>query len=409
MRFHIFLHITNMKHKADICGLECASARHGVSKSPALIFDCYQHAMQLLARQQYAKAEALLRDILPYLGTVAIANGYQQPPLDAHSVRYALGSCLVHQGKWSEAVALLHDMLDMRSPSSLPIGDFRRLQAHNKLADLYLSMDRQSEAERQLELSAMAHHMQLGPLHPDTLDVCHNLAVQYIQAGKLQVAESILKSVYQIGMSQKGVGKTHERTCLTAMALGSCLLLSGRHAEAKPYLAHAVSVWAPKRAVTDPDLFSVTCDAAECLYHLGEYREAEEMFRLLISAHEQSGSKDLLDRESLQWAKYRLAASMGGQDSQKRHAAMPFIRKITAEVCAPLLPDDPARIKAQLSLAACLIGVHEYAEARALIGDLRAICAAKHGPAAAITLATEKLWATFLRKIGPRTLVKVET
>lgn len=401
-----------MKRRADtnpvedgpsITSQQRRTRTRSTSKDPAFVISSYQQAMQLVGSKRYAHAEVILTDILSDPVTLALAAA-QHPPLETHNVQQALDACLWASGHWPSAVALLRSML-----LTLPEGDIRRLELHRRLTRRLEIMGRHAEEENELERSAEAHTKQLGPWHPDTLEVRHNLAVSYDEAGKHEAAEGILKSVYAAGMSHPQMGWTHDRTCLTASALGACLMRMNKYAEARPYLVHAVRVWAPKHPITHRPLFAAACDAAECLYKLEEYPEAEALFRLLIAAHEHSFGEDLSDRDWLLWAKYRLAAAMGGQDSKKRRAAIPLVREITASSCEAVAPDHPVHIRAQLGLAACLIGVQEYVEARRLIGDLRTTCAAKHGPDADITLAVEKMWSTFLRKTAVRSpIVKQE-
>jgi tetratricopeptide (TPR) repeat protein len=128
----------------------------------------------------------------------------------------------------------------------------------------------------------------LGPLHPNTLDVQHSIAVNYQDEKKYQEAEAAYSEVIQLRRQGHGEGSSDFDQELAA--LGTVRLELHKFAEAEPVMRECLAI----RKKSNPDgyrYFNAESVLGGSLSGQGKYSEAEP---LLLAGYQ--GMKQLGDK-----------------------------------------------------------------------------------------------------------------
>ena len=198
-----------------------------------------------------------------------------------------------------------------------PAEDRDRLCAQNDLAISYMQAGRLAEAESLYrDLLAVRRHVD-GPDHQQTLLVAGNLGTTLLNLGKHSEAEVVLRDT--LSRQQDVLGPEHKCTLCTAGSLAGALQNQGKDAEAEPKVRHTLAIQQRVLGEGHFDTLSTAYSLALLLAKSGKYAEAVELGRgTLTQATRTLGPDHPL---SLRVA-YPLAAALGEQGQTTEAVAL---------------------------------------------------------------------------------------
>ncbi|OGM49154.1 kinesin light chain [Aspergillus bombycis] len=141
-----------------------------------------------------------------------------------------VGDCLVSDGRYNEAEALLCDVRDIRQKQNGE-AHLSTLTSMSKLASAYFGQGRYTEAKA-LNIHVLETRNQiLGPDHPDTLTTMTGLAAIDRQQGHFTQAEGLIVKV--LDSQNRALGSEHPSTLTSTSGLASVYMMQGRYRQAE--------------------------------------------------------------------------------------------------------------------------------------------------------------------------------
>ncbi|GAB1192121.1 hypothetical protein APSETT444_001305 [Aspergillus pseudonomiae] len=183
------------------------------------IFPEGDHANRILWRTYLPHALALLEE--------DAFKGQKEQYID---LLENVGNCLVSDGRYNEAEALLCDVRDIRQKRNGE-AHLSTLTSMSKLASAYFGQGRYTEAEA-LNIRVLETRNQiLGPEHPDTLTTMTSLAGICQQQGHFEHAEELIVKV--LDSQNRVLGSEHPSTLANKSRLASVYMMQGRYRQAE--------------------------------------------------------------------------------------------------------------------------------------------------------------------------------
>ncbi len=278
----------------------------------ANIDDARRRAEKLLQRMQAAQASGvddgeLLEDfLLPALEALAEAGAHKSlHDLSlqfegllgrlklTNSVQVALALARIarlyeSQGRYSEAEPLYLRSLAIRE-EQLGANHPDTATSLNNLAYLYQSTGRYLEAEPLYVRSLAISEEQLGVSHPDTATSLNNLAGLYRSMGRYLEAEPLY--VRSLVVFEEQLGADHPDTSTSLNNLAGLYEFTGRYVEAEPLYVRSLTIREEQLGANHPSTATSLNNLAYLYQSTGRYLEAEPLYvRSLAIAEEQLGA-----------------------------------------------------------------------------------------------------------------------
>jgi tetratricopeptide (TPR) repeat protein len=233
-------------------------------------------------------AQKELRDLTSQfeglLGSLKIINS---PEMAIGMVR--LADLYESQGRYSEAEPLYVRSLSIRE-QQLGADHPDVATSLNNLAELYRSQGRYSEAEPLYGRSLSIWEQQLGADHPDVATSLNNLAGLYDSQGRYSEAEPLYGRSLSIREQQLGADHPDVASSLNNLAL--LYTSQGRYGEAEPLYERSLFIKEQQLGANHPDVATSLNNLAELYRSQGRYSEAEPLYVRSLSIREQQLGAD---------------------------------------------------------------------------------------------------------------------
>ena len=227
----------------------------------------------------------------------------------------------------------------------------------NNLAVVYIDAGKLPEATRLFEQVRDLQVKKLGPDHPDTLATCHNLAATYWKAKQLDKAISLYE--YVLKRKEATRGRNHPITLVTVANLGVAYRDAGRLDQAIPLLEEAYHKSEPQAALKVGDDLQIAYTRA------GKTSEAAKLIEERLAAARQQFQPNTPQLSSA------LAIAGKGWLDLKNYAPAEVVLRECLAPCEQLAKDKQVRpwqvANVRSLLGGALLGQEKYAEASPLL------------------------------------------
>lgn len=230
------------------------------------------------AEKQIEYARALER-----FKAAAVFTNRQRNPLEWARLQHQIAVVLQNQGHYSEAEAILRDVIMIREQGLGPEHP-DTLNSRNGLANAFYHQGKYTDAEAEHRMVLKLREKALGPEHPDTLNSRNNLAVALRSEGKYADAEAELKAVLQL--REKVLGPEHPDTLSSGNNLANALYFEGKYGEAEAEYRTVLELKEKALGPEHPDTLNTRNNLANMFYHEGRYAEAEAEHRAVLKLRE---------------------------------------------------------------------------------------------------------------------------
>ena len=195
-----------------------------------------------------------------------------------------------HLGKLDESISLYEEVQQIRE-SQLGADHPDTLYAIEKLALVYRSQARFSEARPMLEHVLESRKTNLGPEHLDTIQAIEYLAMtinEYAEAENAEAyteAETLHKQA--LAHREAQLGADHLETLWTADSLATNYRAQGRHLEAVEIYERVLEARKLQLGEDHPQILWTLANLASAYTGLGRFEEAETMWKQAIVGNEE--------------------------------------------------------------------------------------------------------------------------
>lgn len=340
---------------------------------PELISSLNKLADNYYSQGKLTEAEPLLKRVLSllqkkpfvsYLDSAAtrekLARLYIQQGRDVEAAKYLPletvsknGEDLQEKGDYAKAVKYFE--VAFKKMEELDPRDPRLAVILNTLADLYQKQDKFAEAELFLQRALSILRKKQGASHPDVLAMQEKLALFYVAQNRIVEASALFSSEEFSGMGTQAASKgDFDRAILFfKMALGKIKMM-GSH---------------------DPRLFPALNNLAGLYQKKRQWNEAEELFKRILSLHE---NEHILDNAQLASTFNNLAGLYYVQS--RFNEAEPLFKLALSMRTAELGASHPNVVAIQASLSALYIAQKRFPEAEGILKTSIAALKKSEGP-----------------------------
>ena len=240
------------------------------------------------------------------------------------------------------------------------------------LCELYVDTGRHDEAEPLLKRTLAIREKVLGPEHPDVAESLHNLAELYREAARHAEAEPLFKRALEIGAAK--LSKDHPDTAVALNNLARLYSDTGRYAEAEPLFKRALEINEKALGLEHLGLAITLNSLGELSRLTGRYAEAEPLYRRTLEIYEKALGPEHPD----------IADGLGNlarlYDDTGRYAeAEPLFKRALAIREKTLGPEHRSTAVSLNEFAGLLFSLGRYAEAEPLLKRALEIYEAKIG------------------------------
>jgi tetratricopeptide (TPR) repeat protein/CHAT domain-containing protein len=156
-------------------------------------------------------------------------------------------------------------------------------QFNRSATDLYKA-GRYAEAEPLAKQALALAEKSLGPEHPDTAGVLHNLGLVYEGQGRYAAAEPVMKRA--LAIYEKVHGRNHPGTGNLLHSLANLYSRRGRYAEAEPHYKRALAIRESALGRDNPEIADNLNNLATLYRIRGLYAEAEGLLKRALAIQE---------------------------------------------------------------------------------------------------------------------------
>jgi eukaryotic-like serine/threonine-protein kinase len=344
---------------------------------------------------RHAEAAAFLEATLKLSEAVL---GHEHP--GTLNTRHNLGVAYRRDRRTSEAIATLEATIRLRE-SVLGFDHPDTLLSRNSLAVSYKDAGRLAETIALEESTLGLQEKRLGPDHLDTLQSRHNIGVAYRDAGRFSDAIALFEATLEIRLAK--VGPDNPDTLFSRLDLGIAYWCVGRYSEAIEMLEEAskhrearqgpghaetlqcrtklalayrdawripealeqyermFQTWNSRIAPHDPDSLWAPEGLAEIHESLGDWAEAERLFRIHVADGRKIGRSDdpLLAGDLAALGLNLLKQSRWSEAEVCSHESMMVFEKLAS--------DYWIRFQAMSQVGGAMIGQGRYIKAEPLV------------------------------------------
>lgn len=270
-----------------------------------------------------------------------------------------LANSLRAKGDFAASESVLQEMLRERLKRYEPDSEMVAL-VRNELAVIYHSQGRLAQAREQMQLSLASARANLGE---DSLSFgvsLNNLASVLEELGDYARAEPLLRQ--SLAIAEKNAAEDSSAQVLARQNLGRLLMLSGRLAEARGYLAHAI----PPSAEENPTL---DLQRGRQHFHLGEWERRSGHRSAAATQFDAAETvfKPIVAAASPRWGQLARSRGLLAADAGDLPSAIAQLREALRIVSAARGQEYPGTAEIELELAAVLLRSDAAGEARELI------------------------------------------
>ena len=224
------LEAARANREAERARFEARSAEAALSAFEELFAGADPFGIDLLAdpaSQARRGPETTVRQVLDEQAE-RLWTQFDDRPLMRARLMGSLGGLYVSLGLYDDAEALLRESWDLRRDTHGPLHD-ESIESRHRLAVVYVNQRRMEEAER-LQQGLLEDHLRaFGESDPRTLQAMTNLAAIYGLQDRYEESEALLNETLRLYESQPELAWSASH-CLNT--LGSLLQVQGRVAEA---------------------------------------------------------------------------------------------------------------------------------------------------------------------------------
>jgi tetratricopeptide (TPR) repeat protein len=216
------------------------------------------------------------RDYLPHALHLVDSAEFQAHQDNHKNFLAGVGSCLLSDGRYSEAETLFRDVLKVQERARGPAHP-DTLTSVSQLGSVLARQGKYEEAEAMHRRDLVGSEEVLGPEHPDTLTSVSNLGSVLADQGKYEEAEAMHRQALQ--GYEKVLGPEHPDTLTSVSQLGSVLARQGKHEEAEAMHRQALQGREKVLGPEHPDTLTSVSQLGSVLAWQGKHEEAEAMHR----------------------------------------------------------------------------------------------------------------------------------
>lgn len=391
-------------------------------RTPEELADARQLLDQQVARvrRQYAEQPHLRANLLDSLGGVYgrlyFSDDAESLMMEAQDIRVghfgaasletarsynSIGELRYAQGDFKEAERLFRETL--RLNETLPVGVHTNVSlALNNLAAAVRSLGRIDEAEALHRRALAIRRQEHGNRSAPVAESLQNLGV--IEQSRNRPDAAIVFYREALDIRSHILGEAHPLTLQTLSSVGTAHLQAGRPDEAEPIIRRVVEVYRSIPYGADHERARVMRNLAEIARQKGNLDEADDLLREILATQQRVLGTDHPDlaatHESLgalceNRSDFKTAAQHWRESVRIREKALPPGHRVIAnalhgygrvqvklgehaaaeptlrqavQILRENLPSgDPRRAVAEMDLAACLIELEKYDEAKSLL------------------------------------------
>ena len=300
--------------------LDIAKRRLG-DKDGLVLYITYLHAGIVLAMGRYSDAAKMSREAWHTSETALGAS--DSITLSLMSV---LGFAMQYECKYSEAVTILRQILDLdkqRTGTAAVDTAVDTLQIMKQLGTALSCQGAYDEAEEIHRTVVRIHVERLGDRHLQTLCSMNSLAGTLAQQGKFEESEHVCRYIIQQGESL--LKEDHPTKLAWMNTLANALSRRENIEEAINLSYHALSLREKAYGKENPDTLTTMYNIAHLLYSQKKYKEAVDLHRHVLSIRSRVLGDD--DQNTL-ISLYHLARALR---CQKQYEEALFLSKRASE------------------------------------------------------------------------------
>ncbi|PCD44537.1 hypothetical protein AU210_003613 [Fusarium oxysporum f. sp. radicis-cucumerinum] len=258
-------------------------------------------------------------------------------------VGYWVGRCLLVDGRVTEAVELLEDVVAIRK-KTLTESHPDRLASQHELAGAYRANGQIKEAVKLLEDVVAVKEITLAENHPSRLASQHALAIAYRADGQIKEAVKLLERV--VAIRKKTLAENHPSRLASQHALAIAYRANGQIKEAVKLLERVVAIRKKTLAESHPDRLASQHELAGAYQANGQIKEAVKLLEDVVAVKETTLAENHLSRLASQHA-LAIAYRADGQIKE----AVKLLERMVAIRKKILAENHPSRLASQHALA----------------------------------------------------------
>ncbi len=247
--------------------------------SPAYAISLNNLAMLYRSEGKYNEAEKLINEAIETTGKT---KGTQNP---TYAIMLNNKAMLFQNiGRYPEAIDLLKSCLDISAASLREKSPNYQLLMVN-LALLYQETKDYASSEEIYKEAIRLKEKRLGTRnHPDLAHMLNLLASLYLEMGKNEEVEPLLKESQRI--FEKKFGEEHPAVAATLSNLGNFYRVQGKISEAEPLIQKSLNIREKVLGSRHPDYARAQEDLALIYWEKGNYQEASKLYKQVIDKAE---------------------------------------------------------------------------------------------------------------------------